>query len=99
MCISCADEYDLVEVPADQVDELINLIDELYDHAPAGGPLHVELDDWNLDTDWAPMPSEHDNEELDAVVKQICTKMLALDVGQRAYVLTVREQRDQKERR
>lgn len=33
------------------VAELTQLIRDLYEVAPTGGPLHVELDDWNLDAD------------------------------------------------
>lgn len=49
------------------MDDLINLIRELYRIHPTGGPLHVELDDGNLDGLIRPYYDCFTDEELDAL--------------------------------
>lgn len=53
MCLSCWKEAGSPTELPENVDELIQLIKELYatEMGGAGGPLHIVLDDWNLEDD------------------------------------------------
>ena len=43
------------------IDRAVVLIDRIYSTEPTGAPLHVELDDWNLDVTWSPYAEGRDS--------------------------------------
>lgn len=49
MCLRCWEEAGSPTELPDDAEELLALIDELYKIEPTGGPLHIVLDDWNLE--------------------------------------------------
>lgn len=51
MCAGCWAGMDHPKDPGPNVDRVLHLIAELYKIHPTGGPLHCELDDWNLDAE------------------------------------------------
>ena len=55
MCGACWIDMGKPVAWSPEVDEAVKLIKRLYELEPTGGPLHVELDDWNLDGDITPM--------------------------------------------
>lgn len=66
----CDDCWHQAGSPTDwtpQTQRLVELIGELYDIHPTGGPLHVVLDDWNLDGTIEPSYDRWDGSDLDAL--------------------------------
>lgn len=53
MCLNCWEEAGSPTELPENADELIQLIKELYatEKGGTGGPLHIVLDDWNLEDD------------------------------------------------
>lgn len=49
MCIDCWRENGAPSVWNEDVKKVVRLIYTVYEHDPVGNPLHVVLDDWNLD--------------------------------------------------
>lgn len=95
MCSHCAKYYASEEVAEPTATALVDLIAQLYKSAPTGGPLHVSLDDWNLeDQFWVPFTEHHDySPEIMTLATSIAAGMLALTLGQRAYVMAMWEKR------
>lgn len=90
MCLYCAGEYPTEEVPQDDVQRIVALIEQLYvsEGCEVGGPLHVALDDWNIeDRFWEPYWEGDFPETAYRLSETICTEMLALSIGQRNYVM------------
>lgn len=52
MCQACWAGYGHPTELPEHGQEAINLIRELYQDHPTGGPLHVQLDDWNIGGPW-----------------------------------------------
>ena len=87
MCIHCAGDYPIEEVDAETLEMVVGLIEDLYDLEPMGGPLHVALDDWNLeDRHWTPRWGDCTDEVFHTAVN-ISIEMLRLTVGQRNYIM------------
>lgn len=66
----CRDCWTEAGEPADwtpQTAHLIDLIGDLYAIHAVGGPLHVQLDDWNIDGSITPYYDGYTDEELDAL--------------------------------
>lgn len=81
--------------------EFLKLVDVLYQDHPAGGPLHVELDDWNLDGEFSLKPGSmvgnYDDGEanlacLTYVVQRICDLANQMTPDQRMAALAMREE-------
>lgn len=91
MCSSCWAEYGKPTEMPDNGDAVVALIRELYDQPDggAGGPLHVVLDDWNLEDghldpylgsdDWTPRTWE--------LAVQISAALAAMPLMHRVAVL------------
>lgn len=67
MCEQCWEEAGKPTDPPPGMDRFVALVEELYEAHPTGGPLHVVLDDWNLDGDIVPAYQFFTPEELDAL--------------------------------
>lgn len=76
MCETCWEEAGAPTVQPAGLGMFLILYDALYDEHPTGGPLHVELDDWNIDGDreFAPYYRPWDDAEL----HDICDAIAAL---------------------
>lgn len=93
MCIGCAEDYPIEEVDVDTLSEVTKLIEDLYDLEAVGGPLHVALDDWNIeDHFWKPFRGDYSDKVVE-LAEFICTEMLRLTVGQRNYIMVEWEKR------
>lgn len=88
MCRDCWQEFGASTTLPDNADEIISLIRALYQEpgCEAGGPLHVEIDDFNVDLDWRPYAADHAPHTLQ-LAQRIADLMIALPVEQRAAVL------------
>lgn len=91
MCRSCyVDTYGAPTDLPDNAETIIEQINDLYAQPDGGtgGPLHVALDDMNLDDDcWEPY-TEHDwLPRTMELAKQISRRMKVLSVDQRAAVI------------
>lgn len=87
MCIHCAGDYPIEEVDREVVDTVLLRVHWLYFLEAAGGPLHVALDDWNLeDRYWDPYRGDFSDEVIE-LAEFICSEMLRLSVGQRNYIM------------
>ncbi len=49
MCSTCWEEHGRPANWSPQIAAALALVDELYGQHSTGGPLHAELDDWNVD--------------------------------------------------
>lgn len=92
MCQFCyVDEYPGPPDLPDNTDEIVDRIRLLYSlpHCDMGGPLHVEIDDFNVDFDWKPYQFDppYYSDEAMKVASEICNLMKPLTVKQRADVL------------
>lgn len=93
MCKGCWLKHGApTELPAN-ADEIVEAIEALYEQprCGVGGPLHVELDDLNLDLDghiWEPWSPDYDPypPETIAVAQKVCDLMNSLPVDQRYAV-------------
>lgn len=92
MCRNCwtvaGSPYDLPENAA----EIVDAINDLYDlpDCGAGGPLHVQLDDWNVELDWKPWPGPEREPWPPEAMEQaqlVADLMVPLPVSQRYAVL------------
>lgn len=64
----CSDCYTKAGSPTDwtpQTARFVDLVQTLYAVHPTGGPLHVVLDDWNLDGEIKPWYDGHTDADLD----------------------------------
>lgn len=95
MCKTCwIDEGSPSELPENS-EAIVDAIEALYlmDGCRAGGPLHVELDDLNLDMDghvWVPWQADFSPEAM-AKAQEICDLMNPLPVPQRYAVMAKHE--------
>lgn len=68
MCDNCWREAGSPTERTPNTDRLVKLIEQLYEIHCVGGPLHVVLDDWNVDvTVVEPWYDGYSSEELDAL--------------------------------
>lgn len=54
-----SEEWDELGRPADwnpKVKRALELIQDIYEYEPVGGPMHAELDDWNIEGVITPYP-------------------------------------------
>lgn len=92
MCRGCWEEYGAPTALPDGADDAIALIREIYGHpaGAAGGPLHVQLDDWNIGGTWT-LPAWDFPDDLVRLASRLCRLMNAWPVGERAAVLAAFE--------
>ena len=48
MCGSCWDDHGKPVIWNEDIAVVVELLKQLYEREPTGGPLHVEVDDWNI---------------------------------------------------
>lgn len=68
MCIQCWDGAGRPANRSPVIDRAVELVRALYDIHAVGGPMHVVVDDWNLEDEFlVPYYEGYDDEELDAL--------------------------------
>lgn len=67
MCESCWERAGCPTTWNDQIARVVELANALYEIHPTGGPLHCELDDWNLNGTIEPWYSGWDAADLDTL--------------------------------
>lgn len=83
MCSACwAEAGRPTEVPS-SIAEFIDLYNQLYEVAPTGGPLHVVLDDWNLDGEISPHPGLDFDDDVYAMCDRISVLLNAMTMPER----------------
>lgn len=87
MCVRC---WEGRGEPADwtpQIAECVELVRELYLTEAVGGPLHVVVDDWNIDGVIKPYWSEEEDQHTIDLCNRIAELMNAMSVDERAAML------------
>lgn len=93
MCGSCWTKYGEPTVWNEDIAEAVELLKRLYELEPTGGPLHVEVDDWNIDHDVilptyeSPGFPDHYSAETHEVCDKLANLFNKMEVGWRASVL------------
>lgn len=80
MCRSCwADWGSPTELPPN-ADEIVTAFTEVYEHEDGGtgGPLHVQLDDFNVEGDWKPWDIDDEDRYYPDDLYEICSRVQAL---------------------
>jgi hypothetical protein len=100
MCRGCWESNDSPSEWTPTTGRVIELIRELYEIYPTGGPLHAALDDWNVEYDghlkplyaipaYGPRPASPD--DYDARTHEVCdevsARLLSMTVPQRFAAL------------
>lgn len=77
-----------------KVERALELIGAIYEYEPVGGPMHVELDDWNIEGVITPYPytpasfvEEDEAEQVRAAVAELIPLLNAMTVHERASAL------------
>lgn len=96
MCEGCWADYGSPRDVPEDADQIVAQFEDLYsrDHCSTGGPLHVVLDDWNLeDEHLGPWEDERDPWPPDVMelATKISTRLRELPIDQRAAVLALWE--------
>ena len=94
MCRACWEEHGSPTELPDNAAEVISLINDLYAHPDGGtgGPLHVLLDDFNVQDQFVkPYHRDDDDPALRDLADRIADLMLLMTEDQRAAVLAERE--------
>ena len=65
MCVDCWNEAGQPANWTPEIAEALELVRQLYAIHPVGGPLHVQLDDWNIDGNLMPWCEGYSDAELD----------------------------------
>lgn len=89
MCIECYDEeYGAVREDTTEVRLAAEAIDRLYEAHPAGGALHVVVDDWNLEDENLAFCA---TQEMDEVERACFDALMPLSLSARASALGLHE--------
>lgn len=93
MCITCWEDGGSPTVWNPAVAEVTRLVTDLYgmDDCAVGGPLHVVVDDWNLDGPITPYWFGEESAELAEFVTALAAKMTALTVDERLSAMAHHE--------
>lgn len=89
MCQSCWERYGSPAETSPAIERAVQLIAAIYKNEPAGGPLHVVLDDWNLNGPIT-MPDMADGEwceETVEAVTELVPLLASMPVVERASAL------------
>lgn len=80
MCHSCWIQKGQPVVWDEDVAEAVRLLGRLYELEPTGGPLHVEVDDWNVDEDEIKPAYETRShpDHYSAATHEVCDQLAAL---------------------
>lgn len=76
MCSQCWEKAGSPAEWTPQTDRFIELADRLYEEHSTGGPLHVYLDDWNLDGTVEPFYEVLDSD--DDETREVCDELAAI---------------------
>lgn len=91
MCLSCWDKYGRPKNWTPEIAEALGLVRELYELNAVGGPLHVVVDDWNLDGQIEPYYQGDEDAEMVRVCDRIAALFNGMSVADRASVLAYEE--------
>jgi hypothetical protein len=97
MCDGCWEEEGRPDVWNERVATAVALLDDLYVLAPTGGPLHAEVDDWNVDhpviTPWEPWSDDDPevNEQVWTIARQLAELLTAMPINERVSALAYHE--------
>lgn len=70
MCVDCWRNEGSPANWTPEIAKALDLVRELYAIHPTGGPLHVQLDDWNIDGQIVPYYDGWTGEDLDALYSE-----------------------------
>jgi hypothetical protein len=96
MCMSCWETAGRPDEMTERTTEFLKLVDVLYVDHSTGGPLHAELDDWNVDgtftTEYLDMHATEENfAALTYLVERICDLANRMTPNQRRAALAIRD--------
>lgn len=98
MCQTCWEDHDSPTINTPAVRNAAELIHRVYQHEPAGGYLHVVIDDWNLDDHSLNVCIQdiHDNElnyepHRTALQAECAEALRALTTAERASALALED--------
>lgn len=87
MCERCWDNCGQPTNWTPQIADALKLVRELYAEHPTGGPLHTELDDWNIEGRFWPATDGSFDAATMQLAKHIATAFNAMPLEDRASVL------------
>jgi hypothetical protein len=87
MCVDCWNQAGQPANWTPEIAKTLGLVRELYAIHPTGGPLHVALDDWNVEGDIKPYYLDEADENAREVCDQIAAKLNAMTLKDRYSVL------------
>lgn len=92
MCEKCWRSYDAPAVWNEDVKKSVGLIKTIYEHEPVGNPLHVVLDDWNLEDcfindDWSDEWLSTVDKEAVSAARELIPVFLKLSLEERYSAL------------
>lgn len=90
MCETCwKEDYGAVLNDSSEIQRAIPLIHCIWDDNEVSMPLHVQIDDWNVDGDWKPWPDHraHVSEECWKAAVELSALMNSMSVEDRASAL------------
>lgn len=92
MCFGCYEGYGKPKIINDRTKAALALVEKVYEFSCAGGNLHCELDDWNLDDfkDFVPFDPDTSPEQL-AIERECFDAFKAMSVEERASTLAMRD--------
>lgn len=92
-----ANEWEEYGSPTDwnpKVKRALELIRAIYQYEPVGGPMHAELDDWNIQGEITPYPytpypylTEDEVEEVRAAVTELVPLLNTMTINERVSAL------------
>lgn len=101
MCQSCYDKWGRPTEWNDEISRAVDLVETIYQWHPAGGLLHIVLDDWNIgDEKVAWVESyvaqeaggwEEEEPEMVAATRELLPLLKAMSVAERASTLAYTE--------
>lgn len=60
MCSTCWKEYGSHSHTSPEIEKAVELIHRIWDDNDVSMPLHVEIDDWNIEREWEPWAGHHE---------------------------------------
>lgn len=91
MCEQCWAEYGSPEIVNDRIIHAASLVNVIYTHNLVGMPLHVFLDDWNIEGDWQ-LWQDHKtkvSEECWEAAEELREIALSMTISERASFLAL----------
>lgn len=93
MCFECWQRYGSPMIDSPKVRKAAKLIEEVYECHSAGGNLHVQLDDWNLENEYFEEYKIYceENPELEKAERNCFNMLRLLSLQERASALALYE--------